>query len=116
MNSAGTVNSEIAALGVFVLCIAILIPLAILGYHQSKRARAVSDDEIGSSFLAGVAFLFAFLASPLGILFAHLALRQIIRTGVAGARLATAALWVAYALTLLQLVALLWGSLTGYFR
>lgn len=99
------------AVAVFVLCLATMVPLALLGYRQSKRAKAAGDDEIGSSFLAGVAFLFAFLASPLGILFAHLALRQISRTGMSGARLATAALWIAYGLTLAQLVALLWVAL-----
>ncbi|MCU1479448.1 MAG: hypothetical protein JWQ19_234 [Subtercola sp.] len=100
----------------FVVCVAILVPLFLLGVRQSKRALAVSDDEVGSSFLSGVAFVFAFLASPLGILFSHLALREVTFTGRSGARLSTAALYIAYGLTVVQLALLLWGSITGYFH
>ncbi|MEF2979359.1 hypothetical protein [Subtercola sp. YIM 133946] len=104
-----------ASIAVFVLCLVILVPLAMLGYRQSRRAAAVSDSDVGANFLSGVAFVFAFLASPLGILLAHLSLRQITLSGASGWRLSTAALWIAYGLTVVQLAALLWGSLTGYF-
>ena len=109
-------SADVSAVVVFVVCIAILIPLALLGYRQSKRAEAASGDAVGTNFLSGLAFLFAFLASPLGILFAHFSLRQITRTGASGVRLSVAALWIAYALTVVQLCVLLWGSFTGYFH
>ena len=73
----------------------------------------MSDESVGSNFLAGAAFLFAFLASPLGILFAHLSLRQIARSGASGIRLAIAGLYIGYALTLVQLGVLLSISLNG---
>ncbi|GGF14733.1 hypothetical protein [Subtercola lobariae] len=101
---------------VYLIALAILVPLAMLGYRQAKRAAAASDGDVGTTFLSGVAFLFAFIASPLGILFAHLSLRQIAHTGASGVRLSVAALCIAYALTVLQLTLLLWGSFTGYFH
>ncbi|MCU1478770.1 MAG: hypothetical protein JWQ64_3463 [Subtercola sp.] len=109
-------SSSASAIVVFAVSILILIPLAMLGYRQSKRALAASDSFVGSNFLSGVAFVFAFLASPFGILLAHLSLRQITQTGASGVRLSIAALWIAYGLTVVQLIALLWGSLTGYFH
>ena len=92
---------------VFVLSLVVLAPLAVLGYRQTKRARAASDEHTGSSFLAGMAFLFAFLASPLGILFSHLSLRQIARTGASGVGLAVAGFYISYTLTIAQLAVLL---------
>ncbi|RFA22716.1 DUF4190 domain-containing protein [Subtercola boreus] len=91
---------------VLVLCLAVLAPLAFLGFRQSRRAAAASDESVGSNFLAGMAFLFAFLASPIGILFSHLSLRQITRTGASGVRLAIAGFYISYALTVVQLVVL----------
>ncbi|MEA9985876.1 hypothetical protein [Subtercola sp. RTI3] len=109
-------SNTVGAIVVFVLCLAILAPLFRLGLGQVGRARAATDDDVSSNFLGGVAFVFAFLASPLGILFSHLSLRQIARAGASGAGLAVAAFFIAYALTVIQLALLLWGSLTGYFH
>jgi hypothetical protein len=48
--------------------------------------------------MAAVAMVFAFVFFPLGIVFGHVAKRQIDRTGEAGSGLATAALVVSYLL------------------
>lgn len=100
-----------ASILVFVLCLAVLAPLAVLGYRQTRRAIAATDPRLGSNFFAGVAFLFAFLASPIGILFAHLSLRQIARTGASGVGLAIAGFYISYTLTVVQLALLLGISL-----
>lgn len=105
-------TSATASILTFALALVVLAGLFVLGLRQAKRARAVSDDDAASSFLAGMALLFGVLASPIGILFAHLALRQIGRTGASGARLATVALYIAYGLTVLQLALLLGIALT----
>jgi VIT1/CCC1 family predicted Fe2+/Mn2+ transporter len=46
--------------------------------------------------MATLAIVFAFLFFPLGILFGHIAKRQIARTGETGAGLATTALVISY--------------------
>lgn len=100
-------TSADASILTFALCLVVLAGLFLLGLRQVRRATAASDDDAGSSFLAGMALLFGVLAAPIGILFAHLALRQIARTGASGARLATVGFFIAYGLTVLQLALLL---------
>jgi hypothetical protein len=46
--------------------------------------------------MAALAMVFAFVFFPLGIVFGHVAKRQIVRTGETGSGLATAALVIAY--------------------
>ena len=67
--------------------------------------------------MAALAIVFAFLFFPLGILFGHIAKRQIARSGETGGGLATAALVVGYLLLGLTLCACcgglyLWGPKT----
>ncbi|WP_116410465.1 DUF4190 domain-containing protein [Subtercola boreus] len=102
-----------SAILVFALCLLVLAPLAVLGYRQTRRAAAATDPDVGSNFLAGMALLFGVLASPVGILFSHLSLRQIARTGASGAGIATAGFYISYTLTVLQLAVLLGIALSS---
>jgi hypothetical protein len=60
-----------------------------------------------TNLLAVAALVFAFLFAPLGIVFGHVALHQIKRTGEGGRGLAIAALVVAYLVIALTLLAVL---------
>ncbi|HEY8452671.1 MAG: DUF4190 domain-containing protein [Micromonosporaceae bacterium] len=61
--------------------------------------------QTGYNALAILSVIFAFLFPPLGIVFGHLAKRQIRRTGEQGDSLATAGLVIGYLVTALVLLA-----------
>jgi hypothetical protein len=60
----------------------------------------------GTNVMAILSLIFAFVFSPLGIVFGHIAKGQIRRTGEAGSGLATAGLVLGYIFTILFI--LLW--------
>jgi hypothetical protein len=55
----------------------------------------------GTNVMAILALVFAFVFAPLGIVFGHIAKRQIRRTGESGSGLATAGLVLGYIFTIL---------------
>lgn len=82
-------------------------------YQQYQYPRPVTTGETNT--MAILALVFAFVFWPLGIVFGHLARRQIRRTGEAGAGLATAGLVISYlfgAVTLLACAG--WIALVVY--
>jgi hypothetical protein len=60
---------------------------------------------VGTNTMAVLSLVFAFVFSPLGIVFGHIAKGQIRRTGEAGSGLATAGLVLSYVFVVL---AILW--------
>jgi hypothetical protein len=58
----------------------------------------------GTNVMAILALVFAFVFAPLGIVFGHIAKRQIRRTGEGGSGLATAGLVLGYIFTILFVV------------
>jgi len=66
---------------------------------QSRTAQST-----GVNALAVVAFIFAFVFAPLGIVLGHVARRQINQTGQRGGGIATAALVIGYLALALGLV------------
>jgi hypothetical protein len=58
----------------------------------------------GTNTMAILSLVFAFVFAPLGIVFGHVAKRQIRRTGEGGSGLATAGLVLSYIFTIIAIV------------
>jgi hypothetical protein len=69
------------------------------GHHQP----AGYGHARGTNTMAILSLVFAFVFAPLGIVFGHVARRQIRRTGEQGSGLATAGLWLGYIFTILAI-------------
>jgi hypothetical protein len=68
---------------------------------QSSRDVAPASGVRGTNVMAILSLVFAFVFSPLGIVFGHIAKSQIRRTGEGGSGLATAGLILSYIFTIL---------------
>lgn len=69
-----------------------------------QYAPPATDHVRGTNVMAILSLVFAFIISPLGIVFGHIAKRQIRRTGEAGSGLATAGLVLSYIFTILGIL------------
>ena len=67
-------------------------------------AGAAAPQTRGTNVMAILALVFAFVFAPLGIVFGHLAKRQIRRTGEGGSGLATAGLVLGYIFTIAWII------------
>jgi large-conductance mechanosensitive channel len=65
------------------------------------RPAAAAGQVDGTNVMAILSLVFAFVASPVGIVFGHIAKRQIRRTGQQGNGLATAGLVLSYIFTII---------------
>jgi hypothetical protein len=70
---------------------------------QSNRDVAPAGAVRGTNVMAILSLVFAFVFSPLGIVFGHISKRQIRRTGEGGGGLATAGLILGYIFTILAI-------------
>lgn len=77
-----------------------------MSYGEPQPTPAPSRSQVsGTNVMAILSLVFAFVFAPLGIVFGHIAKRQIRRTGEQGSGLATAGLVLGYIFTILMVVA-----------
>lgn len=77
-----------------------------MSYEEPRPSPAPSRGGTGgTNVMAILSLVFAFVFAPLGIVFGHIAKRQIRRTGEQGSGLATAGLVLGYIFTILMVVA-----------
>ncbi|MFC7546193.1 DUF4190 domain-containing protein [Plantactinospora sp. GCM10030261] len=73
-----------------------------MSYEDSKQPQTTHAGQVsGTNTMAILSLVFAFVFSPLGIVFGHIAKNQIARTGQDGAGLAKAGLILGYVFTAL---------------
>jgi hypothetical protein len=71
---------------------------------QASFADKSAGQVRGTNVMAILALVFAFVFAPLGIVFGHLAKKQISRTGEQGSGLATAGLVLGYIFTIMAVL------------
>lgn len=114
---AGPVIDSILVLVVLIVLPGAVVAVALLGTRAAKRrapkARVatvpVPTDQAGrTNTMAILSLVFAFVFSILGVVFGHVALSQISRTGESGRGLAVAGLAVGYTAVALGIVVIVW--------
>lgn len=114
---AGPFIDSILVLVVLIVLPGAVVAVALLGTRAAKRrapkARVamvpVPADQAGrTNTMAILSLVFAFVFSILGVVFGHVALSQISRTGESGRGLAVAALAVGYTAVALGIVVIVW--------
>ncbi|WEO76325.1 DUF4190 domain-containing protein [Cryobacterium sp. SO2] len=80
-----------------------VIFLLRFGIRQNARAAAVDPDPDATGGLAVLSFVVALILPVIGVVLAHLTLSRIARGQASGRAFAYAALWVGYALIVLEL-------------
>lgn len=77
-----------------------------MSYGEPQPAPATGQGRVsGTNVMAILSLVFAFVFAPLGIVFGHIAKRQIRRTGEQGSGLATAGLVLGYIFTIIMIAA-----------
>lgn len=91
-----------------------LVFLLRLGIRQNSAAAAVDPNPDATGALAVLSFVTALILPLIGVVLAHLTLVRIARGQASGRSFAYAALWIGYALLVLELGVVIWLYQNNY--